>query len=152
MANPSIEYLTNADIEERLGSKAYVQLADDDGDGTADVGVVDEARLAALGEVNGYLAQRYETPIDTSIHTELAPLLQSISLDLAEYHLRSRRPPVPSTALRRRDQAVVWLRRVASGSISLPSIKPLASNTTRGTIASALGDKRVLSRKTLDDF
>ncbi len=152
MANPSIEYITNADIEERLGSQAYVQLADDDGDGVADVGVVNEVRHAALGEVNSYLAQRYETPIDTSVHTELTQLLKSISLDLAEYRLRSRRPPAAEIAVQRREQAVRWLRGVASGSIQLPSIKPLASNTTWGTIASALGDERLLSRDALDGF
>ena len=42
-------YVTNTDIEERLGSQAYVQLADDDADGVADIGVVDEVRLAAEG-------------------------------------------------------------------------------------------------------
>ena len=91
-------YITNADIEERLGSDTYVQLTDDDGDQVADVGVVDEARLGAEGEVNSYFARRYQVPIDLSVHGDLADLLASITLDLVEYRLRARRPPVARTS------------------------------------------------------
>ena len=139
-------YITNADIEERVGSATYVQLTDDDGDGIADVGVVEEARLGAEGEVNSYLVRRYEVPIDLSTHSELAGMLASIALDLAELRLRSRRPPVPEAALRRRDQAVEWMTRVAEGAIDLPSVVPLASSTVRGLRAASTGDDRVLSR------
>jgi len=65
-----------------------VQLTDDDGNGLADSGVVDEARLAAEGEVNSHLARRYQVPINLSEHSELAALLASITLDLVEYRLR----------------------------------------------------------------
>ena len=145
-------YVTNADIEERLGSQAYVQLTDDDADGVADVGVVDEARLAAEGEVNSYLARRYQVPIDLSVHTELADLLASITLDLAEYRLRSRRPPVSQDAVRSHGQAIKWLRDVAEGRVDLPSAAGAAANTTRGTIATTTGAERILSRDELSDY
>ena len=99
-------YITNADIEERLGTAAYVQLADDDGNGVADVGVVDEARLGAEGEANSYLGRRYSVPVSLTTHPDLADVLASFTLDLAEYRLRLRRPPVPDDARRRRDQAI----------------------------------------------
>jgi|GEM_PF-334312 len=152
MSSAADPYITNADIEERLGSQAYVQLTDDDGDGIANVGVVNEARHGAMGEVNSYLAQRYDVPIKLSTHTELAGLLKSVCLDLVEYSLRSRRPPVPDITAKRREQAVHWLKGVANGSIHLPSDTPIASNTTRGTIASAVGSERLLSRDALDEF
>ena len=91
-------YVTNADIQGRLGNDTYIQLTDDDQDGSADVGVVDEARLAAEGEVNSYLARRYGVPIDLTTHADLADLLASITLDLVEFRLRARRPPVPAAA------------------------------------------------------
>ena len=72
-------YISNADIQERLGSQTYVQLTDDDGDAVADVGVVDEARLGAEGEVNSYLARRYRVPIDLAVNPELADLLATIT-------------------------------------------------------------------------
>jgi len=50
-------YVTNADIENRLGSAAYVQLTDDEGTGSANEDRVDEARLGAEGEADSYLAR-----------------------------------------------------------------------------------------------
>ena len=144
-------YITNADIEERLGSVAYVQLADDDGNGVAEVGVVDEARLGAEGEVNSYLGRRYSVPVSLTTHPDLADVLASFTLDLAEYRLRLRRPPVPDDARRRRDQAIEWLTRVAEGRIELPSAVGVAASSARGTIAATTGEKRLLTRNELSE-
>ena len=70
------------------------------------MGVVDEARLAAEGEVNSYLARRYRAPIDLTTHADLADLLASVTLDLVEYRLRVRRPPVGDDARRRYTEAL----------------------------------------------
>ncbi|MHC4695137.1 MAG: phage protein Gp36 family protein [Planctomycetota bacterium] len=142
-------YVANSDIEERLGSQAYVHLTDDDGDGVADVGVVDEARLGAEGEVDSYIAQRYQVPVDVSARAELAGVLASITLDLAEYRLRSRRPPVPANTVRQHSRAIDWLKGVALGEISLPSTTEVPPGTARGLIAAATGAQRVLSRDEL---
>lgn len=143
-------YITNADIEERLGSATYVQLADDDGDDVADVGVVDEARLGAEGEVNSYLGRRFQLPIDLVVHTDLADVLASITLDLAEYRLRLRRPPVSEAAVDRHRRALDWLGGVAGGTIALPAALPVARS--QGTVAETFGAQRVLSRDELSDF
>ena len=142
-------YISSADIQERLGSSAYVQLADDDGDGVADVGVVDEARLGAEGEVNSYLARRYQVPIDLTVHTDLVDLLTSITLDVAEYRLRLRRPPVSDDARRRYSQTIEWLERLARGVIELPAAATVAANPARGTIATTTGEDRLLTRDEL---
>ncbi|MGB2985847.1 MAG: DUF1320 domain-containing protein [Phycisphaerae bacterium] len=142
-------YITNADIEERLGSDAYVQLTDDDGDGEADVGVVDEARLGAEGEVNSYLARRYQAPVDLTAHADLADVLASFTLDLVEYRLRARRPPVPKDILDRQARAIEWLKGVADGSLELPSATPIAGSIARGTLGAVTGDERLLSRDEL---
>ncbi|HUX30626.1 MAG TPA: phage protein Gp36 family protein [Thiobacillus sp.] len=52
-----MSYVTNADIEKRVGPAAYVQLTDDEDTGSANEDRVDEARLAAEGGVNSYLAR-----------------------------------------------------------------------------------------------
>ncbi len=138
-------YITNADIEERLGSQAYVQLTDDD------LGVVDEARLGAEGEVNGYLARRYQVPIDLTAHPELAEVLASVTLDVVEYRLRLRRPPVSEDGRRRFAQTVEWLERVAKGEADLPSAGAIAGSTTRGPLAATTGERRVLTREEMSD-
>lgn len=145
-------YITNADIEQRLGSDTYVQLADDDGDGTADVGVVNEARIGAEGEVDSYLARRFQLPIDLAAHADIAGVLASFALDLVEYRLRLRRPPVPKDAVDRHARAIEWLKRVADGTIDLPSAAGLAANTARGPVAETTGNQRVLSRDELSDY
>lgn len=145
-------YITNADIEERVGSATLLQLADDDENGVADTGVVDEARLGAEGEVNSCLARRFSTPISLTAHPELADVLASITLDLAEYRLRLRRPPVSEDARRRRDEAVDWLRRVSDGRLALSATSPLPSRVTEGTIAQVTGAERLLSREEMTEL
>ena len=147
-----MSYITNADIEERVGSSTLVQLADDDGNGVADTGVVDEARVGAEGEVNSYLARRFQTPISLAAHPELTDVLASITLDLAEVRLRMRRPPVSEDARRRREQAIDWLAKVAEGNIDLPSTTPLASGANKGINAQSTGEERVLTRDELGQF
>lgn len=144
-------YVTNSDIEERLGSLGYVQLTDDDGDGVADVGVVDEARLGATGEVDSYLARRYQVPVDVSAQAELSGVLASITLDLVEYRLRSRRPPIPADAVQQHSRAIDWLKGVSEGRIELPSTSGVPPSTARGPVASTTGELRILSHEELSD-
>jgi len=142
----------NSDIEQRLGNATYVQLADDNGDGAADTAVVDEARLGAEGEINSYLAFRFQVPIDLSLHADLVGVLKSMTLDLVEFRLRCRRPPVPQDAIRKRDSAVEWLRGVVNGSIGLPAAAAVSANPTRGIVAVKTGSERLLTRKEFSGF
>jgi len=142
-------YVTNADIQTRLGSTTYVQLADDDGDNIADVAVVDEVRLAAEAEVNSYLAPRYQVPVDLTAHVDLVDLLKSVTLDVAEYRLRLRRPPVSEDARRRFDQTIAWLSRIATGVVGLPAATSISANSALGTVATSIGEKRVLTHEEL---
>ena len=144
-------YITNADIEERLGADAYVQLTDDDGNGAADESVVDEARLGAEGEVDSYLAKRYEVPVDVAAHPALAPILATITLDLVEYRLRSRRPPAPEESEQAAERARAWLARVAEDSVELSGADRLESSNVPGPISGTMGETRILSHDELAD-
>ena len=147
-----MNYISNSHIEQRLGAEAYVQLTDDDGNGVADQSVVDEARLGAEGEVDSYLARRYQVPIDLAVHPELAGVLATVVLDIVEHRLRQRRPPVPDGTVRKRDHATEWLRRVASGETDLPSASGMTPNTVHGSPAATSGSKRTLSREELSGY
>ena len=147
-----MSYTTHADIEERLGSAAYVQLTDDTGSGSADEDKVTEARLAAEGEVNSYLGRRYAVPVDVTGEEELAGVLKSVTLDLVEYRLHARRPPVPEDIRLKRDSAVRWLQRAASGEVVLPAGSELATNPAGGITGEVTGAARVLSRDELEDL
>lgn len=145
-------YVTNQDIRAWLGTAAYVALTDDSGTGSADEAKVTEARLGAEGEANSYLATRYQVPLVLTSESEVAAVLRAVVLDLAAYRLHSRRPPVPADVVRRHQEAVQWLARVASGLVQLPSVLPLAINAALGTIGQAAGPDRVMTRDVLRDL
>ena len=140
-------YITNAEIERRLGSLAYVQLTDDAGAGVADTALVDEARLGAEGEVNSYLARRVGVPVDLSRYAASADAIRSAAIDLAAYRLHLRRPPAPADIVRRRREAVAWLESVAGGAVFLESA---AESTTADGMVS--GPSRVMTRDSLDNL
>jgi len=143
-------YITNSDIERRLGSAAYVQLTDDAGTGSADETVVDAARVAAEGEVDSYLARRHRVPIDVDSNAELAGLLSAATLDVVAFALHGRRPPIPEDVALRYRAVLSWLARVAEGAVVLPAAAPLAGNPATGISATAVGDEAVNSRSELE--
>lgn len=144
-------YITNNDIEERLGTLAYVQLTDDGGTGSADLDKVAEARSGAEGEADSYLATRYAVPVDLLAEPQIAAVLKSFVLDIAEYRLHNRRPPVPADVARRRNEAIAWLQRVATGAVQLPATVMRAANAALGTIAETAGPARMFTRDNLED-
>ncbi len=145
-------YATNADVEERLGTALYVQLTDDTGTGSADTDKVTEARQGAEGEVNSYLGRRYSVPVDVAAHAEVAGVLKSVTLDLVEFRLHERRPPVPEDVRRKRDAAVKWLEMVASGAVVLPAGSELAGNPALGISGRVVGAERVLTREEMGNL
>jgi phage gp36-like protein len=147
-----MSYVTNAEIQSRLGTQVYIQLTDDTGSGSADVAKVDEARLGAEGEVNSYLATRYAVPVNLSGESEVQAVLKSFVLDLVSYRLHSRRPPVPADIVRRREEAVTWLGRVASGLVQLPSAVTLAENASMGPLPQAVRPARSMTRESLENL
>ena len=90
-----MSYITNADIESRLGTAAYIALTDDAGTGVADTARVNEARSGAEGEADSYLATRYQVPVNVAAESDAAAVLKSFVLDLAAYRLHNRRTACP---------------------------------------------------------
>jgi len=145
-------YVTNSDIEAWLGTEAYIAMTDDSGSGSADTAKVDEARLGAEGEANSYMAARYQVPVEVSSEPEVEAVLKTFVLDLVSYRLHSRRPPVPEDVVRRRDEAVTWLERIASGVVQLPSATPLSQSVSMGTLGEAAGPEREMTREGMRDL
>jgi phage gp36-like protein len=113
-------YATNDDIQQRLGTSAYVQLTDDVGSGAADEAIVTEARLAAEAEIDSHLSRRYAVPITVASDSATADVLKRLTIDLAAFRLHLRRPPVPVDVQYQRDAALRWLERAAQGGVRLP--------------------------------
>ncbi len=144
-------YVNNSDIEAWMGAESYVELTDDDGTGSEDESKVDDARLGAEGEANSYLATRYAVPVYVKEEPEVEAALRSFILDLVSYRLHSRRPPVPADIVRRREEAVTWLGRVASGIVQLPAAAAVAESGALGTLGETVGPERTMTRESLRD-
>jgi phage gp36-like protein len=140
-----MHYVTLDDLDTRLGHDALVQLTDDAHTGEVNLAVVEETVDGAEGEVHSHLARRYPVPLDGTACTEAVGLLRTIVLDLVEYRLHARRPPVPAEVSAKRARATAWLQDVAAGRVILP----IAREGFRAAIA---GDTRVLSREEMEDF
>lgn len=143
-------YVTHEEIEARMGTSALVQVADDDGDNLPDAAVVEEARRAAEGELESYVGRRYRLPLPPVVSETLNGALRSAVLDLVEWRLRTRRPPVSAEVLRRAAETREWLRRIAAGELSLPGGEEVPTSGTHGTVAKVSGEPRRLSRRELE--
>ncbi len=145
-------YATNADVERRVGPANYVRLTDDRGTGTADEAKVTEARLEAEQTVDSFLGRRYVVPVDVEACPETAALLRGVTLDLVEFRLFARRPPVPADVLRKRENAIEWLRRAAEGLVVLSNAAALRDNAAAGFTGLAAGRARMLTPREMKDL
>lgn len=129
-AHPTnMAYVVNQDIIDRVGTATAAQLTTDSGS-TPDSDALDEVRLAAEGEANGYIAKRYAVPVDLSAHADLAGTLAGFVLDIAVYRLFSRRPPPADNYKTSRDEAVKWFLAISEGKVKLPAAVTPASTTS----------------------
>lgn len=107
-------YIARTDIIARYGEDLLLVLADRDGDGEEDEGVVDQALADADAEIDGYLAKRYTLPLP-----DVPPLLTRLAVDLAVYHLCNSDTLVTEQRRQRYEDAVALLRRLSSGEVTL---------------------------------
>jgi len=140
-------YATIDDLALRLGPVRYVQLTDDEGTGNPNVPRAAEALAAGEAEVDSRLAARYRTPVDVSTEPQAAALLKGLALDLAEYRLHARQPPVPEDIRLKATAARQWLADLVAGRAHLPLLQPAPGNTSRGLAADTSGPSRVFRRE-----
>ena len=79
-----------------------------------DSGVVEEAVAKADGEIDAYLGVRYNLPLP-----EVPALVRSLSVEMALFHLYSRRSVAPQVRRQKYETAVAFLKQVAAGQASI---------------------------------
>lgn len=121
-----MSYASNQDIIDRVGTQAASQLTTDSG-GTPSQAVLDEIRTSSQGEVDGYLSKRYAVPVDVAAHPNVEGLLKGITLDVAVYRLKTRRPPIPDADKTLYEKAIELLEKIAKGDVNLPAVTTLES-------------------------
>ncbi|HEB79262.1 MAG TPA: DUF1320 domain-containing protein [Rhodospirillales bacterium] len=144
-------YTVNQQLIDRVGTEVAARLTTDSG-GVPDDDKVTAARAGAEGEVNAYLAPRWQTPVDLSVNAETSQAITRMVLDLGEYALKSLRQPVDEGSVRLRTDAIKFLKDLRDGTAALPGLVALASPTSQGTGAEVSGSTRIFSRGSMDGF
>jgi phage gp36-like protein len=98
-----------------MTAKDLTELTDDDNTGTINITLVSAVLEEASGRVDSYCRNRYATPLQQSDD------VKSLTLDIAVYLLFSRRREtnVGETVKARFDQAIAFLKDIASSKASL---------------------------------
>ncbi|MBI4799676.1 MAG: DUF1320 domain-containing protein [Desulfarculus sp.] len=137
-------YSTLDDLRERLPEEQLVNLTDDAGAGAVDGAVVLRAIADADAEIEGYLGGRHALPL-----SPVPALVRKLSVEMAIYHLHSRRGGAPEEWRKRYEDARRLLENIARGLVSLGQADPAqpANNA-----AEAASFPRLFSRRTLRDF
>lgn len=109
-------YASASEAEAAWGEDLTLRLSDRDGDGERDAGVVEAALAEASAHADSYLASRYGTPITDPDHVVV---LRRPVIDIAAYGLAQTADLLTEDIRARRDDAVQFLRRLASGEARL---------------------------------
>jgi phage gp36-like protein len=102
-------YCTQSDLITMIPVKELAELTADSGD-TPDSEVVNEAIHRADAEIDAYLGMRYTLPL-----SPLPDQVKGLSIDMALYHLYSRRSVVPTVRRQKYEAAISFLKLVAQG-------------------------------------
>jgi phage gp36-like protein len=138
-------YCTQSDLLTMIPVKELAELTADSGD-TPDSQVVDEAIHRADAEIDAYLGMRHTLPL-----TPLPDQVKGLSIDMALYHLYSRRSLAPTVRRQKYEAAVAFLKLVAAGEAVLEDSDDITSTSDQvlaaGDFASAT---RIFTRNTQD--
>lgn len=137
-------YCSQDDLLKMIPSAELASLTAESGD-EPDAAVVAEAIAKAAGEIDAYLAVRYVLPL-----TATPPQVKNLAVDLALYHLYSRRSVAPLVRRQNYEAAMAFLKEVAAGQALVEGAgEPSGENRQVGEFS---GAPRVLGRNGLSDW
>jgi phage gp36-like protein len=138
-------YCTQSDLLSMIPLKELAELTADSGD-TPDGEVVDEAIQRADAEINSYLGMRHTLPL-----SPLPDQVKGLSIDMALYHLYSRRSVTPTVRRQKYEAAVAFLKLVAAGEAVLEDSGDATSSGDQVLVGSEFSStSRVFTRDTQD--
>jgi len=137
-------YAVLDDLVKMVSEEELAQLTAETGD-LPDSGVVAEVIAGAEAEIDSYLAVRYQVPVSPAPER-----LKALSVDVALYHLYSRRGVAPEVRRRRYEDAVAFLKLVAAGQALIEGAGTEAPD--RGTQEEFTAASRQFGRDILADW
>jgi phage gp36-like protein len=138
-------YSVLEDLVKMIPEEELAQLTTESGD-DPDPAIVAEAISQADAEIDSYLGKRYQVPL-----SPVPPRVKALSVDLAIYHLYSRRSVAPPVRRQNYEAAVAFLKQVAAGQavVEVSGGEPPGVNRDLGELTSAT---RVFRRDTLGEW
>jgi phage gp36-like protein len=137
-------YAVPEDLVNMVPEEELAQLTAEAGE-LPDPGVLADAIARADAEIDSYLAVRYQVPISPA-----PDRLKALSVDVALYHLYTRRGVAPEVRRRPYEDAIAFLKLAAAGQVLIEG----AGGEARGsrTAEEFTGPSRQFSRNTLGDW
>ncbi|WP_449243957.1 gp436 family protein [Desulfobacca acetoxidans] len=138
-------YCTQEDIEKLIPEQELAELTTESGS-DIDADVVTEAIAKADTGIDSYLGVRYLVPFS------LAPaVIRFLSVDLAIYHLYTRRSIAPGIRRTRYEDALKFLQELADGTAVIPgAVEREAPADPFELTDNARG--RIFSRRALENY
>jgi phage gp36-like protein len=138
-------YCTQSDLLALIPLKELAELTADSGE-TPDSQVVAEGIQRADAEIDAYLGLRHTLPL-----TPLPDQVKGLSMDMALYHLYSRRSVAPTVRRQKYEAALSFLKLVAAGEAVLEDSGDSNSTVEQVQVGSEFTSAtRIFTRNTQD--
>lgn len=141
-------YSTLTDITKLIPAETVLRLTDDEGLGSIEQSRVADAVANADAEVDSYLGRRYSVPLGA-----VPDVIRKLSADIAVYNLYSRRvQEMPPVWAQRYRNALVALKGIAGGGVSLGQDPAPGAKTEGGVETNTTEDDRTFTKDTLEGY
>ncbi len=138
-------YCTQADLAALIPTAELVELTTDSGS-QPDAAVIAEAIAKAGAVIDAYCGGRYAVPL-----APVPDIVKTLCVDLAIYHLYSRRDQMPEIRRQKYEDAMSYLKDIAKGVATLGAAEAAAAVSGAG-LADLSSQARVFDRDKLSGW
>lgn len=139
-------YCTQDDLLKLIPELELSQITAETGD-VSDAAVVSECIAKAAAEIDAYLSVRYVLPL-----TDVPAQVKHLAVDMAIYHLYSRRSIESPVRAKNYDRAVAFLKDVAAGRVQVIGATGVELPGDAEQVTEVSSSERVFDRGKLSGF